>query len=266
MKLSIVTINYNNAIGLERTIKSIVSQTYTEFEYIIIDGGSTDGSVGLIKENEERINYWVSESDTGIYNAMNKGLQKATGDYIIFMNSGDSLFAKDVLKKFEKHLDGTDIVYGDFVFLNPDGSKKLFRNNSELSYISFLERERHLCHQAVIMSRKAIDKAGGKFDESLKIVADWKMFAIALLQQQASYKYVPETLSYFETGGISLQKKSFEKIIIEQQKVIKESFPLFNEDLNKIKTLGTSFSEVFNSSYLKIIFKVRKKIIHLLKK
>ena len=109
-KLSIITINRNNAAGLRKTIESVVSQTYTDFEYIIIDGASTDGSVEVIKEYAEatlpcgeglgeRL-YWVSEPDKGIYNAMNKGILKAQGEYLLFLNSGDWLVDKDVIKSF----------------------------------------------------------------------------------------------------------------------------------------------------------------------
>ena len=89
MKLSVITINFNNRDGLRKTIESVVNQTYNDFEYIIIDGGSTDGSVDVIKEYADRIDYWVSEPDKGIYNAMNKGIDVAKGEYCIFMNSGD---------------------------------------------------------------------------------------------------------------------------------------------------------------------------------
>ena len=86
MKLSIITINYNNAIGLKKTIESIVEQTYHEFEYIVIDGGSNDDSKKVILENQNNISDWCSEKDAGIYNAMNKGILKATGEYLLFLN------------------------------------------------------------------------------------------------------------------------------------------------------------------------------------
>jgi glycosyltransferase involved in cell wall biosynthesis len=89
MKLSVITINYNNAIGLRKTIESVVNQTFRDYEYIIIDGGSTDGSVDVIKEYADKIDYWVSEPDKGIYNAMNKGVAAAHGEYTNFLNSGD---------------------------------------------------------------------------------------------------------------------------------------------------------------------------------
>ena len=97
MKLSIITINLNNASGLEKTIQSVINQTYKDFEFIVIDGASTDGSVEVIKKYSSGINYWVSESDTGIYNAMNKGIRKAQGEYCLFLNSADYLFSPNLI-------------------------------------------------------------------------------------------------------------------------------------------------------------------------
>jgi hypothetical protein len=197
---------------------------------------------------------------------MNKGLRQARGDYLFFLNSGDALYDIDTLTNFAAHLDGTDIVYGDFVFIYPDGRKVMFKNDKEISYISFLERERILCHQAVLMSGKSIKKAGGCFDESLKVVADWKLFSIALLKQDATFKYVAEPLSYFDADGLSLRPETFELIKSEQQIVLKEFFPLVFKDFEKIQKIGCSFSEIYNSSYIRKILKFRKKIISLFRK
>ena len=111
MKYSIITVNFNNKEGLRKTIESVIHQSFCDFEYIVIDGGSTDGSMDIIKEYESHINYWVSEPDKGIYNAMNKGILKAQGDYINFMNSGDCLYDNNVLNNTLPYLTA-DIVYG----------------------------------------------------------------------------------------------------------------------------------------------------------
>jgi glycosyltransferase involved in cell wall biosynthesis len=102
IKLSIITINYNNRDGLEKTIRSVIDQRFTDFEFIVIDGGSTDGSVDNIRKYENKINYWCSEKDAGIYNAQNKGIKKAKGEYCLFLNSGDFLYNEDVLNKIKK--------------------------------------------------------------------------------------------------------------------------------------------------------------------
>ena len=112
MKLSIITINLNNKNGLSETISSVIAQTFTDYEYIIIDGQSTDGSLEVIKQNANHINQWISENDHGIYNAMNKGLNLAKGEYCLFLNSGDSLYDSDVLQVLFSQSFTEDIISG----------------------------------------------------------------------------------------------------------------------------------------------------------
>src|ERR1700761_3218970 len=123
MRLSVITINYNNSAGLKRTIESIVSQDFADFEYIVIDGASTDGSAEVIKQYESQISYWVSEPDSGIYDAMNKGVRQAKGEYLLMINSGDLLVNNKVLDTVFKLNELKDIVYGN-VLWNADGVKK----------------------------------------------------------------------------------------------------------------------------------------------
>lgn len=123
--ISVITINYNNSTGLRKTIQSVIAQTYNNIEYIVIDGGSTDGSKSVIEEYEKDIDFWVSEPDGGIYPAMNKGTSHAHGDYCIYMNSGDIFYSKDVLQKVVDSNPKEDIVCGDLcigdnIIPNPD--------------------------------------------------------------------------------------------------------------------------------------------------
>lgn len=113
MKISVITINYNNHDGLKKTIQSVVSQSYNDIEYIIIDGGSTDGSVDLIKEYNDKIDYWISETDNGCYHAMNKGVKVASGEYVIFMNSGDYFYADDIIEYFVNSNPSEDVLCGN---------------------------------------------------------------------------------------------------------------------------------------------------------
>lgn len=123
-KLSIITINYNNKSGLEQTIKSVVNQNAEKHtEYIIIDGGSNDGSLDVIDENKEHFSYWCSEKDNGIYHAMNKGVAHATGEYLLFLNSGDFL-EPEVIATVLNELTGTDIIYGDIIFQTTNGERQ----------------------------------------------------------------------------------------------------------------------------------------------
>ena len=117
MKLSIITINYNNAIGLKKTIESLIEQSYQEYEYIVIDGGSDDGSKEVIWESLRYVSSWCSEKDTGVYNAMNKGIMRATGEYLLFLNSGDYLYDSTVLEDVTSTLSGEDIIYGDLLYV-----------------------------------------------------------------------------------------------------------------------------------------------------
>ena len=121
MKYSIITINYNNKEGLERTIQSVLGQISKDYEYIIIDGGSTDGSVDVIRQYADHISYWISEPDKGRYNAMNKGIRQATGDYLNFMNSGDTFHSSSVLEDIAKMNFDEDIITGGFY----DSEKKI---------------------------------------------------------------------------------------------------------------------------------------------
>jgi glycosyltransferase involved in cell wall biosynthesis len=115
-KLSIITINYNNVKGLEKTINSVVNQSYNDFEYIIIDGGSTDGSVDIIKKHENKIVFWVSEPDNGIYDALNKGVKHSNGEYLLFLNGDDCLIDDAILQKISYHLEFKDLIYFDIYF------------------------------------------------------------------------------------------------------------------------------------------------------
>lgn len=265
MKLSIITINLNNAGGLEQTIRSVAAQLFTDFEYIIVDGGSVDGSVSVIEKNNKNIGFWTSEKDTGIYNAMNKGLAVAKGEYIMFLNSGDYFFDEKALEVFSQYLDGTDIVYGSFIIKYADGTEYKEANNRPITLLSFLDRERHLCHQSVIMTAKAIREAGG-FDESLKIVSDWKLFAISIFKNNATFKFVDLTLSYFLADGISMSKDSIALINIEKEKVLKEQFPYVYADMKRLESVGCSFSELVNSGYIRKALQIRNRIIRILRR
>lgn len=151
MKLSVITINYNNAEGLAKTMDSVFRQRFSDFEYIVIDGGSTDGSKDLIVNNQDKIAYWCSEKDSGIYNAMNKGIREASGEYLLFLNSGDFLHDFAVLEDIHPFLSGEDIVYGDLLFVHGDGKEDLFVYPDVLSFEYFLERS--LGHPAAFIKR-----------------------------------------------------------------------------------------------------------------
>ena len=217
MKVSIITINYNNRDGLRKTIESVVNQSYAEIEYIVIDGGSADGSVGVIKQYEDSISYWVSEPDKGIYNAMNKGITQASGDYCLFLNSGDSLHNSTVIENVISQLEG-DLVIGQ-VMIMPERRVAWADVKFPLTLYGFVEG----CpvpHQGTFIKRTLFNQE--LYDERYKIVSDWKFFMNQVVFKQCSVNPIQLTVSDFESGGISSDRYACD---LEREAVLKELLP-----------------------------------------
>ncbi len=207
MTLSIITINYNNKDGLRKTIESAVSQTADRCEYIIIDGASTDGSADIIREYAEhpvygkRISYWVSESDTGIYNAMNKGTNRASGDYCIFLNSGDYLADTTTLENLLPQLDGsTDIYYTDACYTENSSERKVITYPEYIDVNFFISGT--LNHQNTVIKRQTLTESGG-YNEDYRICADWLFFLSAAWKRKAVYRRLDGFISIYNRDGIS---------------------------------------------------------------
>lgn len=194
MLLSIITINYNNCSGLKKTIESVICQTFTDYEWIVIDGGSTDGSKELIEQYSDHFSYWCSEPDKGIYNAMNKGIDHARGDYYQFLNSGDYLFSDITLQSVFSKEYNEDLLYGDYKLENQSYIKRF---PSELSLSFFLDD--CLNHQASFYRNSLFEN--NRYDESFKIVSDWA-FYFQLVLQGKSFKHIPIVIVEFEPNGI----------------------------------------------------------------
>lgn len=229
MRLSIVTINRNNAVGLEKTIMSVTAQTYKEFEYIVIDGASTDGSVEVIKSHETDFAHlkWVSEPDKGIYNAMNKGLQMASGDYIQILNSADCLAADDVTERMLAALEeagNPSIFYGNMVKCFPDGPKKVDKSfaGQEITMLGMYAGT--LNHDPVYIRRDLFEKYG-YYDEHLRIVSDWKWYLQSIILGGEKPKYVDLDVTLFDMTGISENANSKAMIQKERQAVLEELIP-----------------------------------------
>lgn len=245
MKLSIITINYNNADGLLRTIESIMPHCSEDIEYIIIDGASTDSSIKHIQKYTEQISYLVSEPDKGVFDAMNKGLSKATGDYLLFMNSGDILNKDIDLKKTISHLaGGEDIIFHNIEIANCHNAKK--QVNTCPDYIDFkFFAERSLPHQASFIKTEVLKTYGG-YNDSMKLAADWAFFADAICLRQCSYKHINECFSTYYLDGISSDSANHALLWEEKEEHIKEHYPLYHslykewrsksQELYKLKT------------------------------
>jgi glycosyltransferase involved in cell wall biosynthesis len=199
MKLSIITINLNNCKGLAETVNSISIQTFSDFEYIIIDGGSSDGSMEVIKDNQHRIKKWISEKDHGIYHAMNKGIRMAEGDHLLFLNSGDSLASPDILEKIFSTPVTADILYGNMI-INENGEQ---RHGQMPHHLSRRHMVRDTLWHPVSFIRRKLFIDNGMYDESLKIAGDYDFFLRSIFIDNVTTRHIDETISVFHTDGIS---------------------------------------------------------------
>lgn len=214
MELSIITVNYNDASGLERTIQSVVSQTFRDFEFIVIDGGSSDGSVDVIKKYEKHIDYWVSEPDRGIYSGMNKGLMRARGEYVNFMNGGDCYHTPDVLEKIFSIETNADIITG----AHTGSPHPNIGQNGVTMYDLYTGA---VDHQASFIRREVALKH--PYDESYRIVSDWKFFIQALIIDNCSFYYTDTVVVNVDMNGISNTHITLDRQ--ERQSVLEELFP-----------------------------------------
>ena len=236
MRLSIITVNYNNREGLRKTMESVISQTWKDFEWIIIDGGSTDGSKELIEEKQALLAYWCSESDRGIYHAMNKGIVKAKGTYLYFLNSGDVLYDKLSLEKvFQNEFSmNADVVYGNAMQIENKREKLWkFPSRVDLEFLCY----RNICHQSMFIKSNVLKEKG--YDESFKIYADWARW-IQLYLDGRTFQYVPIVVCGYEMGGLS----NTPKLIDEEYKRIIGLIP--NSCLKKYLSLNHQYKVILN--------------------
>lgn len=215
MRYSVITINYNNKDGLQRTIESVVKQTCKDFEYIIIDGGSTDGSVDVIKAYAEGVTYWVSEPDKGIYNAMNKGTRHAIGDYLIFMNSGDCFHSPDVLDSITGHQE--DIICGKI--LRGNSTRPSGHHKETITFIDLIRDT--LPHQAMFIKKELMNKY--PYDEKYRIYADWKFSVEAIVVGNCSFRNLDTIVADYDVSGVSANNN--EQRLMEKEAILHDLFP-----------------------------------------
>jgi glycosyltransferase involved in cell wall biosynthesis len=244
MELSVITVNFNNAEGLRRTIESVVTQTHLPIDYIIIDGGSTDSSLEEIDRYKDSINYVVSEPDRGIYDAMNKGIKVASGDYLLFLNSGDYLISPDSLSSFMAQGVGADIILGSVV--GSDGKEiKLWYS---LDFCNVWRYGAH--HQAMLIKRSLFEEIG-MYNDSGDITSDWQFLMLSLFKYKKTVKYIDSPLSVYDLRGISSQKHRQRAMNGERKKFLRKNFPersfLQIEAINRMRF----FSRKLNSLYAK---------------
>ncbi len=234
MKLTIITINYNNILGLRRTIESVISQPFNNYEYIIIDGGSIDGSKDVISDNSEKINYWISEPDQGIYNAMNKGIEKSNGEYLLFLNSGDYL-EKGILSKIDFSTLKSDFILFDYFDLT--SRKKIHLSHKKLSFKYLF----HSCpkHQAIFIRKELFSR--NKYNENNKIVSDWEFILKRVLSGKSTDQGYSLQLVNTDEEGISGQNK----FLLEKEKneIMNSLFPKqLIEELKRLYSIELLFN------------------------
>lgn len=252
--LSIITVNLNNLEGLKKTMTSVFEQTFDVYEYIVIDGGSTDGSKEYIEQHAGKLAYWVSEPDKGIYHAMNKALAKAAGRYLLFLNSGDYLIDSKILQDTDINDFTADIVYGNIV-IKEEGRQWTKKYPGMLAFDYFTKDT--LPHSGgAFIKRELFERVGG-YNEDFKILADWEFYMKALFRYNCSYLYIDKTISVFDYTGISSQKENKELFNNELKKILEGEFKTLhkmNKELNEVKH---KHQLLMNSRFVKTYLKVK---------
>lgn len=228
--ISIITIAKNEQEKIERTLLSVINQSaYSDIEYIVIDGASSDCTLEIINKYKDNITKIISQDDTGIYNAFNKGIKNAKGEWILFLNAGDTLFDNDCIKSIYKHLNCTNVVFGDIVTIDENGRKGAFRYDTLDDFELFYKS---LPHSSTFVRREMFDKIG-LFDETNKIVSDWQWF-LEYFKQGGSYKYIRHKISIFYLDGISSRNDTHTLRKKERKKVLDMYYSSYKQLLYKL--------------------------------
>ncbi|SCY19154.1 glycosyltransferase family 2 protein [Flavobacterium anhuiense] len=260
--ISVITVNFNDKNGLHKTLKSVTNQTYKDFEFIVIDGGSTDGSKELIEKYQNKISYWISEKDNGVFHAMNKGIKAATGEFVIFMNGGDCFNDDFVLQDNVSSLTSEyDIYYGDN-YKQSNGSKRL-KTYSEKLHFSFFYTS-SINHQSTFIRKSLFDKYF-YYNEDYKIASDWEFFVYTICHQNVSYKYLKKTIAVYDFTGISSDPKFRELYNEEKKETFQKYFPAFEDDYKEVEVLNSKrFLQFQHIKKYNISWKLLKGFINVL--
>ncbi|MBP0904521.1 glycosyltransferase family 2 protein [Mariniflexile gromovii] len=250
-KITIITINFNNFQGLKTTFESVKNQTFQDFEYIVIDGGSSDGSLKLLKEHTNYIDYWVSEPDKGVYHAMNKGILKATGEYLLFLNSGDHFYSNVALQESLDHLTEEDIIYFNLQVTEED--KSFIKSYPKILSFSYFVEDT-LPHPATFIKRVAFLKTN-IYKEDFKILSDWKFFIDAICKYNLTYKKIDKPLSTFYIGGMSSNPANRALKHSERSQVLEQEYAAFMKDMSDTLLYKHIIENFRKSRIIKILVK-----------
>jgi glycosyltransferase involved in cell wall biosynthesis len=225
MKISIITVSFNSSSTIRDTIESILSQTYSNIEYIVVDGGSRDKTIDVLKDQEPKFNgrmHWVSEKDSGIYDAMNKGIMATTGDVIGILNSddlyNDTKVIEAVMNEFKQN-PSFDIVYGDLVYVKNNNINEVVRNWKSSSYYnSFFENGNVPPHPSLFVKKKVYEKAG-HLNLDFKLASDYEFMLRIFKKHQFTSNYINKVIVRMRLGGVT--NKSFSNIIKQNIEILK---------------------------------------------
>ena len=218
--LSVITINLNNADGLDKTISSLKEQSFPDLEYIVIDGASSDHSADILVKHKQFINKVVCEKDSGIYNAMNKGIDLCSGEYILFLNSGDVL-CSGILNKIRNELNESEIVYGDLVTIDQEGKKEQHRSFDKIGVDELLLST--IWHPCTFFKRSVFETCG-KYDESFRLAGDYEFYVRSILKKGLSNRHIPYFISEFSLDGLSNRKSNQDLMNSERELAWKKNF------------------------------------------
>ena len=253
MLISVITVNLNNLYGLRKTMDSILSQSCQDYEWIVIDGGSIDGSKELIEQNEKHITYWVSEPDGGIFSAMNKGIKKACGDYLLFLNSGDCLADNDIIEYINNCTFNDDFIVGKTCSsrsLPPIKQKDNYTTEETLERLSVSA----FPHQSTFIRINVFQKYG-LYREDKQLASDWYLTICALIKGNATVRFIPRIIAVIEPNGISQRYHS--QLYQEREQLLKEtpflyslmSFYISNKEIVKAIRNNHLFFYLFRIYY-----------------
>lgn len=214
--LTVVTVVRNDPIGLERTISSVTSQDFPRIEYIVVDGGSTDETVNVLRRRTRDVSLWISEPDSGIYEAMNKGVRLASGEYICFMNAGDRFAATDTVRRMFDPRPDAELLWGDCII----EKRKSEEYDCAGNVVSRLHLQMTVCHQSLFAKRASLLKR--PFDESLRIAADYDFLSERILAG-ARWEYRPVPVSRINDSGASAM--IYRTSIKEKRRIALSRFP-----------------------------------------
>ena len=268
MKLSIITINLNDKEGLAKTVESVCAQSYKDFEFIIVDGGSQDGSIAIIKNAGHQIPslVWVSEPDTGVFNAMNKGINLAKGDYLLFLNSGDYLVEDTVIDQVFSRENSADILLG-IARVSQDG-ETIWNAYPRESYSLNDFYHGSLAHQAAFIKKELFTRLGN-YREDLRFMSDWEFFLRSLILNRCTLAPLDITICDYNLDGISSDKRN-DKAMNLEKKIVYHDLGLdrivvdYNQRdqwMNNHKPLLWAWNKPLLRTFIKMLYSLAQKVL-----